>query len=88
VTAHAAVESLTVENLELREELDAAHAECDDWNLTCENYEKSLAVERARVQKVLDLCNDPGGPDSWSHTFDGRASIFVEDVLAAIGDAP
>lgn len=39
------------------------------------------------VQNVLALCDDPGGPDSWSHTFDGRQSIFADDVRKALIDA-
>ena len=34
-----------------------------------------------RVKAVLD---DPGGPDSWSHTFEGQHSVFVHDIREAL----
>lgn len=39
------------------------------------------------VEQVLELLDDPGGPDSWSHTFQGRHSVFADDVRAAIEEA-
>lgn len=39
------------------------------------------------AEKVLELLDDPGGPDSWSHTFQGRHSVFADDVRAAIEEA-
>jgi len=40
------------------------------------------------VARVYAVCSDPGGPDSWSHTFQGRAAVFVDDVLAALEEQP
>ena len=39
------------------------------------------------IEKVLELLDGPGGPDSWSHTFQGRHSVFADDVRAAIEGA-
>jgi hypothetical protein len=79
----AEIARLTAENEQLR-------ADAADQKIVCraaeEGWQEELAAERAKVQAVRDLCDDPGGPDSWSHTFDGRAAIFVDDVLAAIGE--
>jgi hypothetical protein len=38
----------------------------------------------AALTAALDLCDDPGGPDSWSHMFQGRQSVFVDDIRAVI----
>ena len=38
----------------------------------------------AALTAALDLCDDPGGPDSWSHMFQGRQSVFVDDISAVI----
>jgi hypothetical protein len=39
---------------------------------------------RAAVAAVRELCNDPGGADSWTHTFKGQPAIFVSDVVEAL----
>lgn len=52
-------------------------------NLENASREKLLSA----VESVLALCDDPGGPDSWSHLFDGRQSVFVDDIRRAITDA-
>jgi hypothetical protein len=41
----------------------------------------------AALRAVLNVINDPGGPDSWSHTYQGRHAIFAEDVRQAIESA-
>lgn len=44
-----------------------------------------MAVQRGKLlDTVRAMCDDPGGPDSWSHTWDGRQSIFADDVRAAL----
>ena len=47
-----------------------------------------LAITHDTIERVRALCEDTGGPDSWSHTFEGSPSVFVDDVLAAIEGTP
>lgn len=63
----------------------------DDYGLVEEANTKFIAASRTDVPRLvaaltaaLDLCDDPGGPDSWSHMFQGRQSVFVDDIRAVI----
>lgn len=55
--------------------------ECSRWEHVGLSVADAMA---AALTAVLDLLDDPGGPDSWSHTFQGRHAVFADDVSAAI----
>ena len=55
--------------------------ECNRWERVGLDVSAAMA---AALTAVLDLMDDPGGPDSWSHTFQGRHAVFADDVSAAI----
>jgi hypothetical protein len=45
---------------------------------------QDIAAMAKALRAVLAVCNDTGGPDSWTHTYDGRPAVFVDDVLGAV----
>lgn len=73
--------------LDLDEMQMPTDSECADAVFNPDIWELRRRVDllTLAVARVLGVCNDPGGPDSWMHTFDGRDSVFVADVLQALG---
>jgi len=51
----------------------------DVWELR-----RRIDLLTAGYVRIVGLCTDPGGPDSWSHTFDGHFAVFVDDVLGCL----
>ena len=76
---------------ERRLDLDAMQAPTDSESLEAlynpDVWELRQRVDAlvAAVERVVALCKDPGGSDSWTHTFNGHASVFADDVLQALG---
>lgn len=52
------------------------------WQQLMREYE-ALDAKLERVRAVID---DPGGPDSWSHTFQGQHAVLAADLRAAMED--
>lgn len=59
---------------------------CSEW---CYPSDGCMGCRLPALESVIaainNMCRDPGGPDSWTHTFDGEPAIMVADVLGALG---
>ena len=75
---------------EMASDIDRLRAELAEAQLMIERqrgWVSRAATAKAAIARVRDLCADPGGPDSWSFTYDGRHGLFAEDVLRALDGA-
>ena len=70
---------------EIREFAEQTPCHNSEMHKQCTRQDRDRLL--AAVEAVLAVCEDPGGPDSWSHTFQGRHGVFADDVRAAITTA-